>query len=101
MLMRDFPRLPRTVLLLAATSLFADISTEMLYPILPLFLTLDLRASASIVGLIEGVAPATQYTVQGFSGWFADRLGRYKPLAMLGYGIAAFAKPMIGLATVW
>src|SRR6185437_12467032 len=55
----------------------------------------------SIVGLIEGVAQPMQYAMQGVSGWFADRLGRYKPLAVLGYGIAALAKPTIGLATVW
>jgi MFS family permease len=99
--MRLMPRLPRTIVLLALTSLFADISTEMLYPILPLFLTRDLRAPASIVGLIEGVAQATQYLAQGFSGWFADRAGRNKPIALLGYGLAALAKPTMGLAVAW
>jgi MFS family permease len=73
----------------------------MLYPVLPLFLTRQLGAPASVVGVIEGVAQATQNVVQGFSGWAADRLRRNKPVALVGYGLAAMAKPVIGLATAW
>ena len=61
-------------MLLACASLFADISTEMLYPVLPVFLTQTLHASGSAVGLIDGVAQATQNIVQGFSGWLSDKL---------------------------
>src|SRR5436190_1428286 len=93
--------LPRSVVLLALTSLFGDVSTEMLYPVLPLFLTRELAAPASVVGVIEGIAQATQNIVQAGSGWFADRLGRNKPVALTGYALAALAKPTIGLATVW
>ena len=95
------PRFPRSVVLLTFTSLFADISTEMLYPVLPLFLTTRLGAPGSVVGVIEGIAEATQNVVQGGSGWLADRLQRNKPLALVGYGLAALAKPAIGFATVW
>ncbi len=95
------PRFPRSVVLLAFTSLFADISTEMLYPVLPLFLTTRLGAPGSVVGLIEGIAEATQNVVQGGSGWLADRLQRNKPLALVGYALAALAKPAIGFATAW
>jgi hypothetical protein len=58
----------RNTVLLAFASLFADISSEMLYPILPIFLTQVLHASGSVVG-VEGIAEATQNVVQGFSGW--------------------------------
>src|SRR5216110_2559190 len=80
--------LPRSVVLLALTSLFGDVSTEMLYPVLPLFLTRELAAPASVVGVIEGIAQATQNIVQAESGWFADRLGRNKPVALAGYALA-------------
>ena len=63
-----FAGLSRNTFLLAFASLFADISTEMLYPVLPVFLTQTLRASGSIVGLVDGFAQATQNVVQGFSG---------------------------------
>src|SRR5207247_1899298 len=94
-------RFPRSVILLAFTSFFADVSTEMLYPVLPLFVTRELRGPASVVGVIEGVAEATQNIVQGASGWAADRLRRDKPVALVGYALAALAKPFIGLSTVW
>jgi MFS family permease len=73
----------------------------MLSPVLPLFLTRDLAAPASAVGIVEGIAQATQNIVQGGSGWLADRLGRNKPVALVGYAVAALSKPSIGLATVW
>jgi MFS family permease len=95
------PKLPGAIYLLALTSLFGDISSEMLYPILPLFITRDLAAPASVVGIIEGVAEATQNIVQGGSGWLADRMGRSKPIALVGYTLAALAKPTIALAAVW
>jgi MFS family permease len=87
--------------LLASSSLFADISTEMLYPVLPIFLTQTLGASGSVVGLIEGVAQATQNIVQGFSGTLSDKLQRRKSIALVGYFLAAIAKPLIGLSTAW
>lgn len=79
---RYFSGLSRNTFLLALASLFADISTEMLYPILPIFLTQTLKASGSVVGLIEGVAGATQNIVQGFSGALSDKLQRRKPVAL-------------------
>jgi MFS family permease len=98
---RRLPHLPRSVYVLALTSLFADVSTEMLYPVLPLFLTQELGAPRTAVGIVEGVAEATQNIVQGGSGWLADRIGRSKPVAIVGYVLAALAKPTIGLASAW
>lgn len=87
--------------MLACASLFADVSTEMLYPILPMFLTQTLGASGSDVGLIEGIAQATQNIVQGGSGWLSDQLQKRKAVALVGYFLAAISKPLIGLSTVW
>ena len=102
---RDFQRyfsgLSSNTFLLALASLFADISTEMLYPVLPIFLTQILNASGSVVGLVEGIAGATQNIVQGLSGSLSDRLQRRKSIALAGYFLAAIAKPLIGLSTVW
>lgn len=96
-----FSGLTKNTFLLTFTSLFADISTEMLYPILPIFLTQYLGVGGSIIGLIEGVAMATQNIEQGFAGWLSDKLHNHKGLAVLGYSLAALSKPFIGLSTVW
>jgi MFS family permease len=96
-----FSGLTPSTFLLAFTSFFADISTEMLYPVLPVFLTQTLGAGPAVIGLIEGIAPALQNIVQGISGWFSDKLRRRKYVAVAGYAIAAVAKPLIGLSTVW
>jgi MFS family permease len=98
---RYFMGLSRNTFLLALSSLFADISTEMLYPILPIFLTQTLKASGSIVGLVDGFAQAAQNIVQGFSGTLSDKLQKRKTIALAGYFLAAIAKPLMGLSTVW
>ena len=98
---RYFSGLSRNTFLLALSSLFADISTEMLYPILPVFLTDTLKASGSAIGLIEGIAGAAQNLAQGFSGALSDKLQRRKPVALAGYLLAALAKPLMGAATAW
>ncbi len=93
--------LSRNTVLLALSSLFADVSTEMLYPILPIFLTKTLGASGSIVGLVEGCAQAAQNIVQGVSGTISDRLQKRKAVALAGFVVAALSKPLMGVATVW
>lgn len=98
---RHWGGLSKNTFLLAFASLFADISTEMLYPVLPVFLTQTLKASGSIVGLVDGFAQAAQNIVQGFSGALSDKLQRRKPLALAGYFLAAIAKPLMGLAAIW
>jgi len=98
---RYFAGLSRNTVLLAFSSLFADISTEMLYPVLPIFLTQTLHAGGSVVGLVEGTAQATQNIVQGFSGWLSDKLQKRKSLALAGYLLSALGKPLMGLATAW
>lgn len=93
--------LSANVVLLSLSSLFGDVSTEMLYPILPVFLTEVLGASGSVVGLVDGLAQATQNIVQGLSGSLSDRLQRAKPIALAGFLLAALSKPLIGFATAW
>jgi MFS family permease len=93
--------LSKDTVLLALASFFSDISSEMLYPVLPTFLTQTLHASGSVVGLVEGLASAAQNIVQGFSGWLSDKLQKRKPLALAGYVASALAKPLMGAATSW
>jgi MFS family permease len=93
--------LSRNTVLLAVASLFADISSEMLYPILPIFLTQTLHASGSVVGLVEGIAGATQNIVQGLSGWLSDKFQKRKSLALAGYFVSAVGKPLMGVAKAW
>lgn len=98
---RYFSGLSRNTILLAIASFFSDISTEMLYPILPIFLTQYLRTSGSIVGLVDGFAQALQNMVQGLSGWLADKYQKRKSIALVGYFLSAASKPFIGFASVW
>lgn len=96
-----FTGLSRNTVLLALASLFSDISTEMLYPILPVYLTGTLKAGGWVVGLIEGIATGLQNLIQGFSGSLSDRLQKRKSLALIGFALSAISKPMIGLAGAW
>jgi len=76
-----------------------DISSELVHSLLPVFMVTVLGASALTVGLIEGAAEATALIVKVFSGTLSDYFGRRKPLTVLGYGMAAVAKPLFALAT--
>jgi MFS family permease len=101
LMQRYFAGLSRDTFLLALASVFSDVSTEMLYPVLPVFLTQTLHASGSIVGLVDGFAQALQNIVQGFSGTLSDKLQRRKPIALAGFFLSAISKPLMGMATVW
>ena len=90
--------LPRTVWALGLVSLLMDMSSEIIHGLLPLFLTATLGASVALVGVIDGVAEATAAIAKVFSGYVSDRIGRRKPLILLGYGLAALSKPLFPLA---
>jgi len=90
--------LPAGVWALGFVSLFMDISSEMIHALLPVFVVGTLGAGAGWLGLIEGVAEATASIVKVFSGVLSDRWGKRKPLALLGYGMAALTKPLFPLA---
>ncbi len=96
--MKGLRGIPRTVWTLGIVSLFMDTSSELIHSLLPVFLVGTLGASASFVGLVEGVGEATASITKVFSGWLSDRLGKRKLLAVLGYGLAALTKPVFPLA---
>lgn len=93
------PPLGRTVIALSAVSLLTDVSSEMIYPLIPAFLTMTLGVSAGFVGVIEGAAESVAALVKLASGWWSDRTPRRKPLVVAGYSLAAFARPLVALAT--
>jgi len=90
--------LPRAVWALGLTSLFMDTSSELIHGLLPVFLVVTLGASATALGVIEGIAEATAQITRVFSGWLSDALGRRKALTVAGYGLAAATKPLFPLA---
>jgi MFS family permease len=96
---RSADRIPPAVWTLGFVSLLMDISSEMIHSLLPIFLVTVLGASALTVGVIEGIAEATALIVKVFSGVLSDYWGRRKPLTLLGYGLAAFSKPLFALAS--
>ena len=93
--------LPRTVVVLGVVSFFTDFSSEMIYPLLPAFLTGVLGAGAAALGLIEGVAESTASLLKVYSGRWTDRTQRRKPFILGGYSLAGAVRPLIGLATSW
>ncbi len=99
--MKTFSRIPRNVWITGWVSFFMDVSSEMVYPLIPLFLTSALGASKSVVGLIEGLAEATASILKLCSGILADRFGRNKLLMGLGYGISTASRPILALAPGW
>lgn len=91
--------LPPGIWALGLVSMFMDISSELVHSLLPVFMVSVLGASMLTVGVVEGIAEATAAVTKVFSGAISDYLGRRKLLAVLGYGLAAFTKPMFPLAT--
>ena len=96
--MRSRPPLPSSVVALGFVSLAMDLSSEVIHALLPLFMVGTLGLSVAAVGLIDGIAESTASITKVFSGWLSDRLGRRKPLILLGYGLAAASKPLFPLA---
>ena len=93
--------LPRTVWLLGLVSLFNDTTSELVYPLVPLFLASVLMAGPKALGLIEGIAEATASLLKLFSGVLMDRRGHAKGWVAAGYGLAALSRPMFYLASSW
>ena len=91
--------IPRGIWALGFVSLLMDISSEMIHALLPVYLVTVLATTMVTVGVIEGIAEATASIVKVFSGAISDRLGKRKLLAVIGYGLAAFTKPVFPLAS--
>jgi MFS family permease len=95
---RVLQHIPRSVWVLGFVSLLMDVSSEIVHSLLPMFLMASLGASATTIGLIEGVAEATAPAVKVFSGTLSDYLGNRKWLAVAGYGLGALSKPLFAIA---
>src|SRR6185295_19245608 len=89
------------VKLLGLVSLLNDSASEMIYPLLPVFLTAVLGASAVDIGLIEGAADGLASILKYYAGAWSDRLPKRKPLIVSGYALAALSRALIAAATVW
>lgn len=94
------PLLRGNVLWLSVVSFLNDAASEMIYPLLPLFLTGSLGVGAAFVGAVEGAAESLSSLLKLASGWAADRFGRRHALVVWGYGIAALGRPLIAVASV-
>lgn len=90
--------MPKAIWVLGFVSMLADIASEMIHSLLPVFMMTGLGASALAVGLVEGVAEATALMVKVFSGALSDYLGRRKALAVIGYSLGALSKPLFAIA---
>src|SRR5580765_8396262 len=87
--------LDRNVLLLGVVSLLTDVSSEMIYPLLPVFLTTVFGAGMGFVGLVEGIAESASSLLKLFSGWISDRLGMRKRIVLGGYTLSTLTRPLM------
>jgi len=93
--------LHRNVFFAGLVSFFMDLSSEMIYPLVPIFLSTVLGVNKSVIGLIEGIAESTASLLKVFSGWLSDKMGKRKALMIAGYGISALSRPIVALSTLW
>ncbi len=91
----------RNVFFLGWVSFLTDVSSEMIFTVVPLFLLNVLKVSTPIIGLIEGLAEGTASLLKLVSGWLSDRLGQRKSLAVFGYTLSTLAKPFLYIASSW
>jgi len=91
----------KNVFVLGLVSFFNDVASEMIYPLVPIFLTSVLGAPGAIVGLIEGIAESTASILKVVSGWLSDKFQKRKPFVVLGYSFSAISKILLGLAFSW
>lgn len=96
-----FRGINRNIVVISLVSFLNDISSEMVYPVVPIFLVAVLNAPVTIVGLIEGIAESTANLLRIFSGYFSDRSGKRKPFMTGGYVLSALSKLVIAAASGW
>ncbi len=100
-LWRRYRGLPRNVVAIGLVSLLNDASSEIIYPLLPVFLASSLGASAGVIGAIEGLAESVSSLLKLFAGYLSDRLGKRKLLVVAGYSLASIARPLLAFARSW
>lgn len=91
----------RNIIILGLVSFFTDISSEMIYPLVPLYLTVVLGASPAVIGIIEGISESLASLLKIVSGRISDRFDKRKPLAIVGYGLSAVGKVLFVVAVSW
>ena len=91
----------RNVFVMGLVSFFNDVASEMVYPIIPIFLTAFLGTSVAIVGIIEGIAESTSSILRVISGWLSDRTQKRKPFVLAGYAFSALSKLFLAAAASW
>lgn len=91
----------RVILVIGLVSLFTDLSSNMIVPILPIYLTTVLHIPLTSIGIIEGIAESTASILKLFSGWITDRFGKHKLLMLIGYGLSNLTKPLFAISATW
>jgi len=91
----------RNVFILGLVSLFTDLSSQMIFPLVPLYLTTVLGVGACAVGLVEGAAETTASLLKVVSGYWSDKIRRRKPFVILGYSLSSLTKPLFAFANAW
>ncbi|MFN2442579.1 MAG: MFS transporter, partial [Thermoanaerobaculia bacterium] len=93
--------LPKTVYLLGLASLLNDASSDIIYPLLPIFLSTTIGAGPAVIGLIEGAADAISSILKLLAGSWSDRTGKRKPFVVGGYGLAGLSRLLLAFASHW
>ncbi|MBC2724861.1 MAG: MFS transporter, partial [Desulfosporosinus sp.] len=93
--------LTQNLIIVGFVSLFTDLSSQMVFPLIPLYLTTVLGAGAWVVGLVEGAAETTASLLKVFSGYWSDKIKRRKPFVLAGYGLSSITKPLFAFAYTW
>ena len=96
-----FEGITRNVFILGLVSLFTDLSSQMVFPLIPLFLITVLSTGAYAVGIVEGAAETTASLLKVVSGYWSDKIKRRKPFVLFGYSLSAITKPLFAFANIW
>ncbi|HJH32677.1 MAG TPA: MFS transporter [Methanosarcinaceae archaeon] len=101
MKIKIFEGITRNVFILGLVSLFTDLSSQMVFPLIPLFMVTVLGSGVYAVGIVEGAAETTASFLKVVSGYWSDKIGRRKPFVLFGYSLSAITKPLFAFANIW
>jgi len=96
-----FSGITRNIFIMGLVSLFTDLSSQMVFPLIPLFLTTVLGCGAYVVGIVEGAAETTASLLKVVSGYWSDKINKRKPFILFGYSMSSITKPLFALANIW
>ncbi len=101
MKIKIFEGITRNIFILGLVSLFTDLSSQMVFPLIPLFMVTVLGSGVYAVGIVEGAAETTASFLKVVSGYWSDKIGRRKPFVLFGYSLSAITKPLFAFANIW